>query len=80
MVAEVATQPGFRAGPVRHLFEHAGLFREGREGAFRQIYDVSLDGERFAVIERVEDETDSPSASIHVVQNWYEEFRDRVQD
>ena len=42
-------------------------------------YDVSADGERFVIIEDVEGPDDSDN-SIHVVQNWYEEFRDRERD
>ena len=42
-------------------------------------YDVSADGRRFVVIEDVEDKQAS-RPSVHIVQNWYEDFRDREQD
>ncbi len=40
-------------------------------------YDVSSDGQKFVVVETLEEQ--SPPV-IRVVQNWYEEFRDRGQD
>ncbi len=42
-----------------------------------RFYDVSADGERFALIEP---EGTKELWKIRVVQNWYEEFRDREQD
>ncbi len=43
------------------------------------MYDVAADGQRFVLTEAVESE--QPNApSIHIVQNWYEEVRDREQD
>jgi len=50
--------------------------------------DVTLDGQRFVLPEAVQSEDasaeaesgDRPPATIHIVQNWYEEFRDRQQD
>ena len=40
-------------------------------------YDVANDGRRFVLRETLED--DKP-ISIHVVQNWFAEFRDREQN
>ena len=40
-------------------------------------YDVTPDGERFVLVEPVEDEGEAPDPVIRVVQNWYEEFKDR---
>jgi hypothetical protein len=39
-------------------------------------YDVSADGQRFLTSTPVEDENAAPP-TIRIVQNWYEEFRDR---
>ena len=36
-------------------------------------------GQRFMVVEAVGEKGDA-TPHIHVVQNWYEEFRDREQD
>ncbi len=40
-------------------------------------YDVSSDGQKFVVVETLEEE--SPPV-VRVVQNWFAEFRDRDQD
>jgi hypothetical protein len=40
-------------------------------------YDVSPDGWQFIIAQPV---GDLPRPSIRVVQNWYEEFRDREQN
>ena len=36
-------------------------------------YDVSADGERFVLVETVEE---SSPVAIHVAQNWFAEFQD----
>jgi hypothetical protein len=46
------------------LFEHRQLQQTG--------YDVAPDGKRFIVLEPPAGE---PPLSIHVVHNWFEEFR-----
>jgi Tol biopolymer transport system component len=61
---------------VTRLFEHPSLSR----GGFFAPYDVSADGQRFILPEAVRASADASEPSIHVVQNWYEEFRDREQD
>ena len=43
-----------------------------------QQYDVTPDGQRYVVVETLGD-ADTGQA-IHVVMNWFEEFRDREQD
>ena len=37
-----------------------------------QKYDVTSDGKYFVVVEPVDD---GPPRSIHLVENWFEEFR-----
>ena len=71
MAVEVNTAPSFSLGRATRLFEALGLSGTG--------YDVSADGQRFLLIETLEAEPDK-KPGIHVVQNWYEEFRDREQD
>jgi hypothetical protein len=56
------------------LFEAPGLALAGAVGTGR--YDVSADGQRFIMVAPVE-EVAPPK--IRIVQNWYEEFRDREQ-
>ena len=66
----VTATPNFSVGRAERLFEDSGL-RLGRG------FDVSADGRRFVVVETVK-EPDPPT--IRVVQNWFEEFRDRAQN
>jgi hypothetical protein len=39
-------------------------------------FDVTSDGQKFVLWETVE----ARDVTMHIVQNWYEEFRDREQD
>jgi len=73
MAVSVTTSPTFSVGAAQPLFEDQTAF-EGRG----QLYDVTPDGQRFVVVETLGD-ADTGQA-IHVVENWYEEFRDREQD
>ena len=73
MAVAVSINENFSAGVPKPLFSHPGL----RDSEYR--YDVSADGQRFVVIEDVED-MQAKRPSIHIVQNWFEEFRDRRRD
>ena len=53
-------------GPPVALFENPGLFRGG--------YDAAADGQRFVVRERL---PQKEQLAIHIVHNWFEEFRNR---
>ena len=76
MAVPVATEPGFTLGQPQQLFETPDLVRLG--GAPQ--YDVSADGQRFITIAPVEDgDEEAAPPTIRVVENWYEEFRDREQ-
>ena len=68
MTVPVTTHPTFSSGTPGVLFTKRTL------AAFNPQYDVTADGKRFIVTERLVDE--KPLA-IHVVHNWFEEFRDR---
>ena len=70
VAVSVTTSPEFSVGPATRLFEHPSLTR-----SFYPQYDVSADGQRFVLAAPVEAEGAEPS--IRVVQNWFEEFRDR---
>ena len=67
MAVSVAAQPGFSPGAPAPSFENGTL------GSFTPQYDVAADGKRFVVLERVV----TPPLAIHVVHNWFEEFRRR---
>ena len=71
MAVPVSTQPGFSPGTPAPLFEENTLQSVNPE------YDVTADGKRFIVRERLV--TEKPLA-IHVVNNWFEEFRRRPQE
>ena len=72
----VSTRPSFSVGSVTRLFEHRALLTSLWPFA---RYDVSGDGQRFVLPVPVDEEVED-AVSIHIIQNWYEEFRDREQD
>ncbi len=73
MAVSVTVEPNLSAGAPERLFSDPGLVQllPGE----RQ-YDVAAGGQRFIVSTPVVEAGESPPA-IRVVQNWYEEFRDR---
>ena len=73
MAVSVTTSPVFSPGGAQPLFEDKTAF-VGRG----QQYDVTPDGQRFVMVETLGG-ADAGQA-LHVVMNWYEEFRDREQD
>jgi hypothetical protein len=68
MAVSVTTRPAFSAGLPAPLFERRSL------GTVNFPYDVSSDGKRFVLLDRLVNEQ---PLSIHVVHNWFEEFRSR---
>ena len=74
MAAPVKTAPSFSVSTPVSLFEDASL-----SGRLHPSYDVSEEGQRFVLVGLAGEEADSPR-SIHVLQNWFAEFRDREQD
>ena len=68
----MSTQPTFSPGVPVKLFQKRSLVGGYRNAIFPQ-YDVSTDGSRFIVLEFPQ----RPPLSIHVVQNWFEEFRNK---
>jgi serine/threonine-protein kinase len=63
--AAVRTSPEFSAGSPAMLFERRGI---------SPAFDVSGDGKRFVVLEKPAGE---PPLSVHVVHNWFSEFREQ---
>ena len=74
MAAPVKTTSSFSVRTPVRLFDNERL-----SGLLRPNYDVSKEGQRFLLQEIVGDEADSPR-SIHVIQNWFTEFREREQN
>ena len=77
VAVQVSTRPDFSVGSVTRLFEHRALTLESAWPFAR--YDVSADGRRFVLAAPADEESDQ-EVTIRVVENWYEEFRDREQD
>ncbi len=69
MVVSIQTEPAFKAGRPRVLFE--GLYLSTRISLGYQYYDISPDGQRFLLIKAEEGST----AHINVVLNWFEELK-----
>ena len=73
MAVSVSTESALTLGQPQPLFEASG---GGQAGSGSGFYEVSADGQRFLTIAPVED-AEAPPPTIRIVQNWYEEFRDR---
>jgi serine/threonine protein kinase/Tol biopolymer transport system component len=69
IAVSVTTRPAFSAGAITRLFEKRSLLT-----APYPQYDVSADGKRVVILDRPAGER---PLSIHVVHNWFEEFRAR---
>jgi Tol biopolymer transport system component len=78
VAVSVSTEGDFSADEATRLFEHPSL-RLGELGNFAH-YDVSADGQRFILPEPAGEGADAPEPSIHVVENWFEEFRAREKN
>ena len=76
MAVSVSTEQGFILGQPQRLFESEDLGSNAFSGP---QYDVSADGKRFLTTAPAEDENAAPPV-IRVVENWYEEFKDRELD
>ena len=76
IAVSVSTRPGFSVGKATRLFQNPTLL--WTTSGFAVKYDVSPDGQRFVLREPVVERGSQPA--IRVVQNWFEEFRDRDQD
>ena len=64
----VKTRPSFSFGSPKRLFRKRYL----RDDHPFQKFDVTPDGKHFAVVEPV---ADGVPQKIHLIENWFEEFR-----
>jgi hypothetical protein len=80
MAVAIQSTPTFSAGNVMPLFEAASMLLDGRRiGTMTgRTYDVSRDGQRFLMIREEASGTQSESPGIVVVQNWFEELKNKV--
>ncbi len=76
MAVSVSTESAITLRQPQRLFEAPGFAIAGAGAGGG--YDVSADGERFLTIAPVEG-ADAAPPTIRIVENWYEEFRDRDQ-
>ena len=76
MATPISTSPSLTVGSPKALFSAQGLAWQGNNFLG---YDVTPEGDKFVLRETVEATSESQPV-IRVVENWYEEFRDREQD
>ena len=77
LAAPVSTQSGFTSGQPTRLFAWPNLKVDGS----LPNYDVFPDGEKFVALEPAQgSDREVERATIRIVENWYEEFRDRNRD
>ncbi len=73
MATPVSVDPTFsirgQSKPLFNILDELG-------GMLAPVYDVTSDG-RFVTVDYVKGEGELPKATIHVTENWYEEFRHR---
>jgi serine/threonine-protein kinase len=74
MAVDITTDPTFRAGTPRMLFEGANY---NQTPTSRADFDVSPDGQRFLMVKAAAANQNSLD-QIHVVLNWFEELKRRV--
>ncbi len=68
MAVDITTEPTFRAGSPRLLFE--GSYESSTIGS--AFYDVTPDGQRFVMVQA---QQEAGASQIHVVLNWFEELK-----
>ena len=74
MAVDITTEPTFRAGTRRMLFE-----RPNYVSGTRADYDISPDGQRFLML-KASEQQEVALTQIHVVLNWFEELRAVTSD
>lgn len=73
MATPVSTSPSLTVGSPEALFSAPGLAWGGTNFLG---YDVTSEDDKFVLKETVETDTEAQPI-IRIVQNWYEQFRDR---
>jgi serine/threonine-protein kinase len=71
MAVDIRTEPTFQAGTPRVVLDEGFRLTAGAQGA---NYDVSLDGQRFLMVQG----SDANLTQLNVVLNWFEELKRRV--
>ncbi len=73
MVVDMETEPNFTRSSPRLLFEGPYTRLSPVRG-----YDISPDGQRFAMVTSPYEVEPQPVTSINIVLNWFEELKERV--
>ena len=77
MASDIETEPVFRPGAPRQLFPGSAYDLVGEE----RMYDIAPDGDRLLMLKPVEEagtDDDSVFEGVVIIQNWFEELRERV--
>lgn len=74
MAVDITTRPAFVQDKPRRLFQGGSAFQVVQPNYVRANYDVSADGQRFLMLQEVQ-QKEAPIAEIHVVLNWAEELK-----
>ena len=72
IAVSVRTDPDFRVGQRRVLFDVPGYFADGR---FFSHYDVDRDGRRFLMVKLADIDSQRAARRINVVVNWFTELK-----
>jgi Tol biopolymer transport system component len=73
MAVDILAQQGISAGKPKLIFEEQYAFSTTPTA---RNYDVSPDGQRFLMVKTIDQE--QPAAQINIVQNWFEELKQKV--
>jgi tRNA A-37 threonylcarbamoyl transferase component Bud32 len=74
MAVEIATRPSFRQERPHRLFAGAAGYKTVLPNYVRPNYDVTPDGQRFLMLQPIQ-QKDAPISEIHVVLNWAEDLK-----
>ncbi len=74
MAVPIQTSPSFVPGRLRELFPVTGF----RTSAYAAAYDIDVSGERFIMVSEGDTSDGASSQQINIVQNWFEELKERV--
>ena len=77
MGVAVETTPEFRFEPPRVMVD-GGFTTDYPGGNTPRMYDVSLDGQQFLTLQSAVSGADVDTPQINIVQNWFEELKERV--
>ena len=74
MAVSVKTKPSLSIGQPKKLFARSLAHADRPEGLF-DSYDVSADGQRFVLLQTVEEKP--ATQKLTVIQNWFAQFKDK---